>query len=116
MFLTHTTGSGLRLTSSNDFGYWTKRCHNAVDGSFGASQRPATGVVFAVAFGTIGIVSRLPKDILDRVAPEEAPRAIAGNPGQTFDIGPAGPEWRFLRRAAPAAAWCLAAYGFASVP
>lgn len=81
-----------------------------------ALVHPATGVVFAVAFGTIGIVIRLPKDILDRAAPDEAPAAIAVNPGQTFDIGPAGPEWRFLQRDAPAAAWCLAAYEVASAP
>jgi hypothetical protein len=81
-----------------------------------ALVHPATGVVFAVAFGTIGIVIRLPKDVLDRAAPDQAPRAIAGNPGQTFDIGPAGPEWRFLRHGAPALEWCLAAYRFASVP
>jgi hypothetical protein len=66
-------------------------------------------VVFAVAFGTIGIVIRLPKDVLDRTAPDEAPHAIVGNPGQTFDISPAGPEWRFLRRGAPAVEWCRAA-------
>jgi hypothetical protein len=81
-----------------------------------ALVHPATGVVFAVAFGTIGIVIKLPMDILDRAAPDEAPRVIAGNPGRTFDIGPAGPEWRFMRRGAPAAEWCLAAYGFASAP
>ncbi|MFZ2067236.1 MAG: hypothetical protein WAV27_14735 [Xanthobacteraceae bacterium] len=81
-----------------------------------ALVHPATGVVLAVAFGTIGIVVRLPKDVLDRAAAGEAPPAIAGNPGQSFDISPAGPEWRFLRRGAPAAEWCLAAYGFASVP
>jgi hypothetical protein len=39
-----------------------------------------------------------------------------GNPGQTFDIGPAGPEWRFIWSQAPAAQWIRLAYDFAGAP
>jgi hypothetical protein len=40
-------------------------------------------------------------------------RIATGNPGQTFDIGPAGPEWRFISSRAPETEWCGAAYDFA---
>ena len=79
-----------------------------------ALVHPQTGVVFAVAYGTIGTVMRLPPDVLARASAEEAPVTIAGNPGQTFDIAPAGPEWRFLRRRTPETDWCRAAYDFAA--
>jgi len=52
---------------------------------------------------------RLPPRVLGEAAPDEAAATIRGNPGQTFDIGPAGPEWRFVRWGAPDIAWCRAA-------
>jgi hypothetical protein len=75
---------------------------------------PKTGVVFAVGFGTIGLVMRLPPKILREAQADQAPAVISGNPGQTFDIGPAGPEWHFVPYSAPAAVWCLAAYDLAA--
>jgi hypothetical protein len=77
---------------------------------------PQTGVVFVVGFGTIGYVMRLPSAILKAANPEEAKTVVTGNPGQTFDIGPAGPEWRFVTSRTPEATWCRAAYDFASIP
>jgi hypothetical protein len=74
---------------------------------------PQTGVVFAVGFGTIGYVMRLPPHILKNVSAEQARIVASGNPGQTFDIGPMGPEWRFLMSRAPEVTWCRAAYDFA---
>src|SRR5580698_2622932 len=74
---------------------------------------PESGVIFAVGFGTIGIVMRLPPDVLAQTAPELVLRKTKRNPGQAFDIGPIGPEWRFVRPPAPASDWCLAAYRFA---
>ncbi len=81
-----------------------------------ALVHPQTGVVFAVGYGSIGLVMRLPEKILGQATQEEASAVIAGNPGQPFDIGPAGPEWRFLRHRAPEAAWALSAYDFAAEP
>ena len=81
-----------------------------------ALVHPRTGVVFAVGFGTIGYVLRLPPHILRHALPTQAQAVATGNPGQTFDIGPAGPEWRFVSPAAPAADWCRAAYEFAGAP
>ena len=72
-----------------------------------------TGVVFAVGFGTIGYVTRLPPHILARATSEQAAVRINRNPGRIFDIGPAGPEWRFVTQRAPEAEWCRAAYDFA---
>jgi hypothetical protein len=74
---------------------------------------PATGVVFARGFGTIGYVMRLPPRILRIADPTDAKVTVTGNPGQSFDIGPAGPEWRFVRWGGPEADWCRAAYDFA---
>ena len=68
-----------------------------------------TGVIFAVAFGTIGIVVRLPLEQRD-AAPANRPT----NPSQRYDISSAGPEWRFLTRA-QADLW-RAAYEFAASP
>jgi hypothetical protein len=56
-----------------------------------ALVHPDTGVVFAVGFGTIGVVVRLPPDRRDA-----AGGAYPVNAGVRFDISPAGPEWRFL--------------------
>jgi hypothetical protein len=77
---------------------------------------PQTGVVFSVGFGTIGYVMRLPPHILENATPEQAKVIVIGNPGQTFDISPLGPEWRFVMRPAPEADWCRAAYDFVSAP
>jgi hypothetical protein len=71
-----------------------------------------TGVVFAVGFGTM-YVMRLPPHILRNVTGEQAKVVPSGNPGQSFDIGPMGPEWRFVMSRAPEATWCRAAYDFA---
>ncbi len=75
---------------------------------------PQSGVVFAVGFGTIGYVMRLPQPILDKATPDQAKVVVTGNPGQTFDISPAGPEWRFVSSRAPEAEWCQAAYACAA--
>jgi hypothetical protein len=74
---------------------------------------PQTGVVFLVGFGTIGYVMRLPPWILGGADPKQAKVIITGNPGQSFDIGPVGPEWRFVTSRAPEAKWCREAYDFA---
>jgi len=75
-----------------------------------------SGVVFAVGIGTIGFVMRLPPAILQGADPKLANAIRTGNPGQSFDIGPAGPEWRFISPQAPRADWCRAAYDFAGEP
>ena len=56
-----------------------------------ALVHPVSGVVFAVGFGTIGAVVRLPPDRRDAAS---ATRPL--NFGERYDISPAGPEWRFL--------------------
>ena len=71
-----------------------------------ALVHPITGVIFAVGFGTIGIVVRLPPD---QRGSASARRPT--NPGQHNDISSAGPEWRFLNSAQ--ADLCRAAYDFA---
>ncbi|HXV00398.1 MAG TPA: hypothetical protein VG166_07860 [Caulobacteraceae bacterium] len=73
-----------------------------------ALVRPETGVVFALAFGTVGIVVRLPPGFR-----ESASAFRPTNPGQVWDISPAGPEWRFLPRGNEEPA-CAAAYAFAT--
>lgn len=78
-----------------------------------ALVHPETSVIFAVGFGTLGYVMRLPPAILDVASADQARVAIGGNPGQSFEIGAAGPEWRFVRPRAPEAEWCRAAYEFA---
>jgi hypothetical protein len=78
-----------------------------------ALVHPGSGVVFAVGMGTIGIVMRLPAQVLAAADPDLASAAIRGNPGQTFEIGPAGPEWRFIGAKAPRTTWVRAAYDFA---
>jgi hypothetical protein len=77
-----------------------------------ALVHPETGIVFAVGFGTIGVVLRLPTEILRSADPQLAPVIKRGNPGQTCDIAAAGPEWRFIALAPPATEWCRAAYDF----
>jgi hypothetical protein len=78
-----------------------------------ALVHPDTGVVFAIGIGTIGHVIRLPPQVLEAAEPQHAMTVVSGNPGQTFNIGPAGPEWSFVSPRPPEAAWCRAAYDFA---
>jgi preprotein translocase subunit Sss1 len=78
-----------------------------------ALVHPDTGIVFAVGFGTIGFVLRLTADILRGADPKRASVIKRGNPGQTYDIASAGPEWRFIALAPSAIEWCGAAYDFA---
>ncbi len=78
-----------------------------------ALVHPDTGVVFAIGIGTIGHVIRLPPRVLEAADPRHTRIVVSGNPGQTFNIGPAGPEWRFVSPRPPEAAWCRAAYDFA---
>jgi hypothetical protein len=56
---------------------------------------------------------RLPPQILAQATPAQVAVRISRNPGRTFDIGAAGPEWRFLTHYAPEAEWCRAAYDYA---
>jgi hypothetical protein len=81
-----------------------------------ALVHPDTGVVFAVGTGTIGHVIRLPPRVLEAANPRHLRTVVTGNPGQTFDIGPAGPAWRFISLPAPETAWRCAAYDFAGEP
>lgn len=75
-----------------------------------ALVHPASGVVFAVGFGTIGAVVRLPPD---RRGAASATCPL--NFGERYDISPAGPEWRFLPpRYDDDEATGLAAYAFAA--
>ena len=78
-----------------------------------ALVHPDTGVVFAVGMGTIGHVIRLPPPVLEAADPRYVRTIVSGNPGQTFDISPAGPEWRFVSACPQEAQWCGAAYEFA---
>ena len=81
-----------------------------------ALVHPETGVIFAVGVGTLGMVMRLPGSVLATADPACASVTAGGNPGRTFDISDAGPEWRFVGRNAPKAEWTRAAFEFASVP
>jgi hypothetical protein len=79
-----------------------------------ALVHPETGVVFAIGMGTIGIVVRLPPHVIASADPELARVVQKFNRAPTFDIGPAGPEWRLIAQVAPRALWCRAAYDFAA--
>jgi len=74
---------------------------------------PETGVVFAIGMGSIGIVFRLPPQVVASADPQVARVIQKFNRLPTFDIGPAGPEWRLIGDEAPRALWCRAAYDFA---
>ena len=76
---------------------------------------PETGVVFAVGIGTIGLVMRLPPEVLEVTGsdPHHATVVQQLSRGLPFDISSAGPEWRLIGYAAPRAEWCRAAYDFA---
>ena len=75
-----------------------------------ALVHPTTGVIFAIGFGTIGIVVRLPPELRDA-----ALAVRPTNPGQQYDISPAGPEWRFLSRPSEEI-YCRAAHDYAAAP
>ncbi len=79
-----------------------------------ALVHPETGVVFAIGMGTIGIVLRLPPHVIASADPQLARVVQKFNRAPTFDIGPAGPEWRLIAHEAPRALWCRAAYDFAA--
>jgi hypothetical protein len=68
-----------------------------------ALVHPRTGVIFAIAFGTIGIAVRLPPDLIDDAL-------VVSRHGS--DIAAAGPEWRFLGGEREEAL-CQAAHDFA---
>lgn len=89
-----------------------ERCRWVVWGLPGLVH-PRSGVIFAMGIGTIGFVMRLPPHVLDAADATTAPAMVTGNPGQTFDIAPAGPEWRFILHRAPEVEWCRAAYQYA---
>jgi hypothetical protein len=74
---------------------------------------PDTGVVFAVGFGTIGIVLRLSSEAIEAAGSQLSTVFRRGKQLRACDIGPAGQEWRFILPSAPAAQWCRAAYDFA---
>jgi hypothetical protein len=74
---------------------------------------PDTGVVFAVAFGTIGIVLRLPPEAIEAAGSQLCIVRQRGQQLPALDIGPAGPQWRFVLPGAPADRCCRAAYDFA---
>lgn len=79
-----------------------------------ALVHPGSGVVFAVGYGTIGFVMRLPEAERAAAASDEAAVFVTGNPGLVFDISAAGPEWRFVLPRAPKAEWVRAAFDFAA--
>jgi hypothetical protein len=39
---------------------------------------------------------RLPQYVLEAANPRHARTVVSGNPGESFDIGLAGPKWRFV--------------------
>jgi hypothetical protein len=54
---------------------------------------------------------RLPPQILGDAPPDQAKIVARG-----YDIGPAGPEWRFMGYHAVEVDWCRGAYDFAGAP
>jgi len=81
-----------------------------------ALVHPATGTVFAVGFGTIGIVLRLSPNALEAADPQLASAIKRGNFGRSYEIGSAGPEWRFISPGPAAITLCREAYDFAGKP
>ena len=75
-----------------------------------ALVHPGTGVIFAVAIGTIGIAARLPPALRDGAKTVHARRI-----GVDIDLSPAGPEWAFLARGSEHDQ-ILAAHAFAEIP
>ena len=78
-----------------------------------ALVHPRTGIVFAVGYGTMGFVMRLPPAALATATDIEAPVRVKGNGAQVFDIAAAGPDWRFIRAEAVGRKYCRAAFHFA---
>ena len=73
-----------------------------------ALVHPETGVIFAVAIGTLGIVARMPPALREgRVTTHPL------NLGETYDVAPAGPEWCFMS-SPPDSASIRAAFDFAA--
>jgi hypothetical protein len=72
-----------------------------------ALVHPRTGVIFAVAVGSIGVAARLPPEARTGLAQARPAGA------ESFDLSAAGPEWRFPRLA-QVAGWSRAAYDYAS--
>jgi len=56
---------------------------------------------------------RLPPKILETEIAEQAKAVITRHPGLTFDVRPAGLEWRFVDSRVPESDWCRAAYELA---
>ncbi|HEX7761201.1 MAG TPA: hypothetical protein VF459_16965 [Caulobacteraceae bacterium] len=75
-----------------------------------ALVHPRTGVIFAVAIGSIGVVARLPP-ALRGAKPAVRPTSL----GEFYDISAAGPEWRFLDPR-PEEAHGRAAFDYAEAP
>jgi hypothetical protein len=72
-----------------------------------ALVHPETGVVFAVAIGSIGIAARMPaaNDVVAQARPRRR---------SAFDLRPAGPEWTLVDTRDDR--WCAAAYASAGQP
>lgn len=68
---------------------------------------PTTGVIFAVAIGSIGLAGRLPSERREGAAVRR-PMGV----GSYYDLSPAGPEWRFVSRE-PGRDQVRAAFAFA---
>jgi len=81
-----------------------------------ALVHPETGIVFAVGFGTIGIILRLSLDALRAADPQVVSAIKRGNFARTYDIASAGPEWRFISPGPAAITMCREAYDFAGKP
>jgi hypothetical protein len=81
-----------------------------------ALAHPQTGVVFAIAVGTLGLLLRLPEEVLAAADPGWVEVSMPPPAKRRFDISPMGPEWRYVRSKAPSKAWIRAAYEFAGAP
>ncbi len=82
-----------------------------------ALVHPLTGVVFAVGIGSIGLIMRLPEPIIESADPAWISLSASRSRAPPFEIGAAGPDWRFVRWHAPVPAsraplidWARAAY------
>jgi len=80
-----------------------------------ALVHPLTGVVFALAIGTMGWAIRLPTPILEAAEPSSAVAVISEGPGAPFDIRTAGAEWRLVRSTDWLERWIGASYHFAGL-
>ncbi len=80
-----------------------------------ALVHPETGIVFAVGYGSIGMVMRLPPSVLDGADPKQAIAKVVSNPAKALDFSEIGPEWRIVSWAAQGEEWARAAYEFAGI-